>query len=193
MFRLQATILQTLGLQLQRNRKDQQFRHIFKRIASSPLLFMQIWCIPPIIHHIFFKWLVKIGPILYFIAGIVFTLTIEIYGLLVLLNVPSVKTMHNRRFYTTDEDVKVGILSKRRSTQLSLLQRQIRRSKSAKFLKNNGDIRMSEIEADEIDPLTQEYKHNIHYPDPRDDKEFFLSPRFSPPSNSFFNKEKKLI
>ena len=58
------------------------------KIKESPILFIKLWCIPAILHHIVFRVLIKIGPILYFFGGIFFTFALLIYLLLIAFNVP---------------------------------------------------------------------------------------------------------
>jgi hypothetical protein len=78
---------------------------------------MQVWAVPAILHWVFFKWLVTIGPISYFFAGILFTLAFQAYLLLMLLHVPEVRNMHTRRWFTSDEDIKEKMLAGKAMSQ----------------------------------------------------------------------------
>jgi hypothetical protein len=72
---------------------------------------MKLWIIPPLIHHIFFRWLITIQPILFFLAGCAFTLALQAYLFLLALNISPNSSA--KRYYTTDEDVMEAIFRKR--------------------------------------------------------------------------------
>jgi hypothetical protein len=102
---IQKTIFSTIGTQMQKVRKEREFHSFMTKVKESPVLFLQVVSIPAIIHHVFFKWLITIGPILYFLAGVAFTIAFQLYCLLIFLNVPSESHVQHERYFTTDKDV----------------------------------------------------------------------------------------
>ena len=95
--------------------KLEKFRQFQAKVLSSPILFMELWLVPPICHHIIFNWLRTIGPILYFFAGIAFTLAAQLYACIVILSVPHSQYNSSRRFYTTDDEVRENMAKKRQN------------------------------------------------------------------------------
>ena len=55
--------------------------------------------------------------------------------------------------------------------------------------KAKREICVSEIDQEEIDEETMEYKHDLLYPDPRDDPNFYKFAQVT--KNKFFRKPKK--
>ena len=108
---LLKSIMATAGRGISTINKLEKFKQFQIKVLASPLLFMQIWSVPPILHHIIFNWLVTIGPILYFFAGIIFTIVAQIYTCIIILSVPHGKMLKGRRFFTTDEQIRRNMRS----------------------------------------------------------------------------------
>jgi hypothetical protein len=100
------TIFKSTGKSASRVNTEQRWEQIQTEVLSNPVLFMQIWSIPGIIHHVIFNWLVTIGPILYFFAGIIFTFAAAIYICLLFLHVPMNDGDASKRHYSTDAQIK---------------------------------------------------------------------------------------
>ena len=90
MYTINQTIFRVMGQNVRKNSNFSKadLKRWFERVKKDPLLFMQFWCIPPIIHHIIFNWLNEIVPLIHFCAGIVFTISVEVYIFLLLMHVP---------------------------------------------------------------------------------------------------------
>ena len=82
-------------------------------MLGNPVLFMQLWCIPAILHHFIFNWLATIGPILYFFAGIIFCLLAQGYIALLFLHVEMDDSDATKRYYSTDASIKDNMMRKR--------------------------------------------------------------------------------
>lgn len=84
---VQSTLLGALAKGIGRlDRKDRNIDRLTTKVIKSPFLFMSLWLIPGVIHHVIFNYLIKIGPIMYFTAGVLFTLALEVYLILLLLD-----------------------------------------------------------------------------------------------------------
>ena len=68
------------------NRKDRYWDRLLTNIVKNPVIFMGLLVVPGLIHHILFKYLYRIWPILYFCSGIFFALALELYLVLLLLH-----------------------------------------------------------------------------------------------------------
>ena len=68
------------------NRKDRYWDRLFGKVIKNPMIFMGLLVVPGLIHHIIFKYLNRIWPILYFCSGMFFTLALELYLILLLLH-----------------------------------------------------------------------------------------------------------
>lgn len=83
---IQKTIFSAIGQQIGRKRIQKYYDRICDRIIRSPLLFIQLWLLPGLLHHLVFKVLIRVGPIVYFCLGVVCTLLLEIYLTLLVLS-----------------------------------------------------------------------------------------------------------
>ena len=86
MFTLQRAIFQSLGISMMKKpimRDKKKWFHT--QVISNPLIVLQLLCCLGISHNIIFIWLSRIELVMYFFSGIIFTLVIEVWIILLII------------------------------------------------------------------------------------------------------------
>lgn len=133
-----------------------------------------IWSLPAIFQHIFFQWLVKFGPICYFVSGMLFAYALEVYLLLIFLSIPVEKQVQYQRYFVTDLEIKNSIF------------------KQQEWEKPIGmfkPIRIEDIDDEEVKEM--KYVHDINYPDSKRSPEFYQQ-GFTQVANNYLRQENRI-
>lgn len=84
------------GIRDARKKRHELFDLVFQKIKDSPLLFIQLWCIPPLLFHLSKLMFNSVTPVLFFLMGCAFMVLMETFLIIKVFDQPERQHKHAR-------------------------------------------------------------------------------------------------